>query len=78
MQKVFIDARKLLRKRTSYIGWSSCIVEGHRQEYHYVEQEIFFSTPPLDILIKNIPAKSVLRLKESRELRHAHIEHDTV
>ena len=33
---------------------------------------------PLDIFIRNIAAKSVLRLKESGELRHDHIGHGAV
>ena len=40
--------------------------------------EMMLDVPPLNIFIRNIAAKSVIRLKKSVELKHDHIGHGTV
>lgn len=40
--------------------------------------KIKLDIPPLDILIKNIAAKFVPRLKESRKMGHEHVGHVSV
>ena len=40
--------------------------------------ELILDIPLIDIFIKNIAAKSVLRLKESGELKHVQVGHGTV